>query len=124
MYYLILSSQNPLSFSPVPSQPLNVAAESGTRSIIVSWQPPAEPNGVITQYTITITPLNSNSSQEFTASGSATSYTVPGLVPYQLVAITVTASTSAGKGPPSEVETKRPLPAGEQLKGHNRPAIS
>ena len=70
--------------------------------------------------TITITPLNSNSSQEFTtASGSATSYTVSGLVPYQFVTITLTASTSAGKGPPSEVETQRPLPAGEQLKGLN-----
>ena len=35
-----------------------------------------------------------------------------GLVPYQLVNIAVTASTSAGVGLPSEVVIQRPLPAG------------
>ena len=64
-------------------------------SVILQWQPPAQPNGIITAYKITAM----NPQQTVIVNSSITRYTFCGLQPGQLVSYTISASTEAGEGP-------------------------
>ena len=101
----------------VPSSPVNVTAVSRDYSILVTWLPPAETNGMLTHYTITVDPRNGTQPLQYRVESSIDrnmyTYTITGLIPYQTVAITVSASTSAGTGTPTDTVLQRPLPAGE-----------
>ena len=82
----------------VPSVPQNlVAVPSGANSAILEWDPPTMPNGVIIQYSITITDgglvLNTT-----TVPGNTTTVEVFGLPPSSTVTFGVAARTSAGQG--------------------------
>ena len=68
-------------------------------SVILQWQPPAQPNGIITAHKITAI----NTQQTVIANSSITSYTFCGLQPSQLVSYTISASTEAGEGPTASV---------------------
>jgi len=49
------SVRSVVSFSPVPNSPAAIkAVVSSSSSITVSWQPPLEPNGQLTKYTLYI----------------------------------------------------------------------
>ncbi|KAK4287333.1 hypothetical protein Pmani_039593, partial [Petrolisthes manimaculis] len=48
-----------------PSRPQPVKTEEvGTTWVLVSWQPPASPNGVVTHYVVSITPLQQQQQQQ------------------------------------------------------------
>ena len=66
-------------------------------SVLVRWDPPLTPNGVITQYTIYIdkTPVLS-------ADGGTTNAVVEGLSANTVVNVSVSASTKIGEGVVSE----------------------
>ena len=91
---------------PVPaSAPLNLVADMiGSRFVILSWLPPAVPNGVITSYTITYN-LTGESTSVVVQTGER--YTIPGLNPYSYYQFTVFASTAVGDGPPTQPITLR-----------------
>jgi netrin-G3 ligand len=96
---------------PVPtSPPINLVADMiGSRFVILSWQPPAIPNGVITSYTVTYNQTGETSLVVQTGE----QYTIPGLNPYSYYQFTVFASTSLGDGPPTLPITLRTAVASE-----------
>ena len=84
-----------------PSAPLSVRAVStGLTSILVSWVPPSEPNGVIIGYTVIVSPLHGSGSPINIDDGSVTSINITGLLPAIEYAITVQALNGAGSGDP------------------------
>ena len=64
-------------------------------SVILQWQPPAQPNGIITAYEITAI----STQQTVILNGSTTRYKFCSLQPGQQVNYTISASTVAGEGP-------------------------
>ena len=70
---------------------------------------------MLTHYTITVDPRNGTQPLEYRVESNLGTYTITGLIPYQIVAITLSASTSAGAGPTADTVLQRPLPAGEYL---------
>ena len=64
-------------------------------SVMLEWQPPAQPNGIITAYKITAI----NTQQTVIVNSSITRYTFCGLQRGQLVSYTISASTEDGEGP-------------------------
>eukprot|EP00043_Microstomoeca_roanoka_P020559 m.251052 g.251052 ORF g.251052 m.251052 type:complete len:4501 (+) comp17182_c0_seq1:360-13862(+) len=98
--------------------PLSVQAQAiNSTHIRVSWQPPALAlrNGIITNYTVAVDSVDSGqSSFSATTDGSARMIVAGGLKPYTRFSITVSASTSVGKGPSSfaaAAETAEDRPA-------------
>ena len=82
--------------SAVPGMPRNVMTTvNGPRSISVSWMEPAQTNGVIQSYMLTI----SNEEMEVaTNSTSETNFTEYMLIPFTLYTFEVVAVTNAGAG--------------------------
>ena len=75
-------------------------------SIVLTWSPPQEPNGVIISYEVTYT-VNI-----FTVNTSdlSTTITIPSLTPQTRVfAITVTAYTGIGRGEPANLPDQTTL---------------
>ena len=64
------------------------------------------PNGVITAYTFYVTFDNGTSIVVVDRDLTGT-FTLDGLLPYQLLSVEVSANTSAGEGPKSDVDTIR-----------------
>ncbi len=64
-------------------------------TLTLSWDPPAEPNGVIITYTLYVNYLNGTTTNILTASEQ---FIVSPLRPYQTVSVQVSASTSVGEG--------------------------
>ena len=90
-------------YDTVPDDaPANVRV-TGTSpsSVLVRWMPPSIPNGIITGYTLYIN--YTDGSPVAVIQSSSTDYTVNGLQPYQLISVRLSASTSAGEGPSSDV---------------------
>jgi hypothetical protein len=80
----------------VPTAPLSPSAIAGNASAIVSFSPPTSDGGAtITGYTVTSSPGG------ITASGTASPITITGLTNGTSYTFTVTATNSAGTGPPS-----------------------
>ena len=70
-------------------------------SIVLTWSPPQEPNGVIISYEVTYT-VNGNNTVRVNTSDLSTTFTIPSLTPQTRVsAITVTAYTIIGRGEPA-----------------------
>ena len=71
-------------------------------SLVITWEPPLVPNGVILSYAVTISLVNT-SQQLFnlTASGPTAGdrFLIGNLNPYRTVSISVAASTAIGSGP-------------------------
>jgi len=83
-----------LMFSLVPSQPSNVTVVTGglLQALVVNWNVPERPAGVITSYMV-----NYNGTT-LTTSGNTTNLTIMGLDPFTVYSITVTACTVDGCG--------------------------
>ena len=95
---------------PGPGSPPRDVVVTGTTStsVMISWSLPELPNGVIILYKVYITYVdclgNTNGTQ-FVNNGN--SFEVVGLSPYQMVQVQVSASTSVGEGPRSDLVTGR-----------------
>ena len=78
-------------FLLVPSLPLNVTVTGGMlRALVVNWQPPSNPGGIITTYMVTY--------NDITISTTGTMYTIMGLDPFTSYTVSVTACTDNGCG--------------------------
>ena len=83
-----------------------------SHALLIEWSPPSVPNGIITAYTMYINYNNGTSKAERATGGSAASYLLEGLSPFQLVGVQMTASTSVGEGPRSNTTDGRTNSAG------------
>ena len=93
----------PLPFYVAPSEPLSFTVVSmNSTAIMVSWQPPAMPNGVIRDYNVWYDQtLNCNGSLvsfSDSVTGSVLMYTFTELEEDTLYVFYVSAETSAGEG--------------------------
>ena len=100
---------------PGPESPPRDVLVTGTTStsVVISWLSPELPNGVITLYKVYITYVDcpgNTSSTEFV--NNANSFVILGLSPYQMVQVQVSASTSVGEGPRSDLVTGRSIESG------------
>ncbi|XP_025202791.1 Down syndrome cell adhesion molecule-like protein Dscam2 isoform X42 [Melanaphis sacchari] len=90
----------------VPEAPAALKAlVMSTESVLVSWKPPAEPNGDINQYTVYIKPSGDNKDKEPLAHKVAPnqmSFEASGLIKQDPYEFWVTASTNIGEGQPTK----------------------
>ena len=92
----------------VPGPVSNLAGTPKFTSIVLTWSPPQEPNGVIISYEVTYT-VNGNNTFRNTSDLSIT-FTIPSLTPQTRVsAITVTAYTRIGRGEPANLPDRTTL---------------
>ena len=87
---------------PAPeSPPSNISYDnSNPFSVIVYWNAPVMPNGVITLYILYVR-FENGTVNAFNVFGERTSYNITNLHPYQQISVEVTASTRIGEGPRS-----------------------
>ena len=84
-----------------PGPVSNLAGTPKFTSIVFTWSPPQEPNGVIISYEVTYTV---NYTVRVNTSDLSTTFTIPSLTPQTRVsAITVTAYTRIGQGEPANL---------------------
>ena len=81
-------------FLLVPSLPLNVTVTTGgmLRALVVNWQSPSNPGGIITTYMVTYDNVTVD------LNNSDTMYTIMELDPFTSYTISVTACTNNGCG--------------------------
>lgn len=95
-------------FILVPEPPSNIKAlVMSTNSILVSWKPPTQPNGVVEQYTVYVRELTEGAAEPKTKSQkvpaiSSMTYEATGLDSKKRYEFWVTASTNIGEGAPSK----------------------
>ena len=65
-----------------------------------TWKPPTQPNGVITQYTLTVQQI-----QTVNMDGSTLSHLTCNLLPLQQVNVSISAATQVGEGPAVNIIT-------------------
>ena len=83
----------------MPTAPLNVTVTTGDmlRTLIIEWEPPSSPEGIITAYMVTYNDTTVDTGN------NDTNYTVTGLDAYTNYSITVSACTSNGCSNQSDV---------------------
>ncbi|XP_050442016.1 cell adhesion molecule Dscam2 isoform X15 [Adelges cooleyi] len=91
----------------VPESPSAIKAlVMSTESVLVSWKPPAEPNGEINQYTVYIKRNGENKDKEapmvHKVAASQMSFEASGLIKQDPYEFWVTASTNIGEGQPTK----------------------
>ena len=87
----------------------NLASIPKYTSIVLTWSPPQEPNGVIISYEVTYT-INGNNTFRVNTLDLSTTFTIPSLTPQTRVsAITVTAYTRIGRGEPADLPDQTTL---------------
>ena len=87
----------------VPDPVSNLAGTTKFTSILLTWSPPQEPNGVIISYEVTYT-VNGNNTVRVNTSDLSTTFTIPSLTQQTRVSdITVTAYTRIGRGEPANL---------------------
>ena len=85
-----------------PDTPLNVYVMIvGESSLLIQWEPPLIPNGIITHYTLYVNYTNGSEISTGTVDGQFTLYLLEGLTLYQQVGVSVSATTGGGEGPQS-----------------------
>ena len=62
-----------------------------------TWKPPTQPNGLITQYTLTV--ITVQQIQTVVLDGSTLSYLTCNILPLQQVRASISAATQVGEGP-------------------------
>ena len=96
----------------------NLAGVPKFTSIVLTWSPPQEPNGVIISYEVTYTVNGSNTVGVIT-SDLSTTFTIPSLIPQtRVTAITVTAYTRIGQGEPAHLPDQTTLELRELFSLH------
>ena len=97
------ANSNTVTPATSPGAPTAVNATAGAGAATVTWTPPGDDGGsTITGYTVTpYVGSAAQSSLSVTASGTASSATVPGLTDGTTYTFTVSATNALGTGPPS-----------------------
>lgn len=81
------------------SPPTEVIVDNrNSTNILVQWNQPRAPNGMITQYTLYIGYEN-GTVDVFYINGDARSFNITNLHPFQIISIDISASTRIGEGP-------------------------
>ena len=90
----------PLLFlaAPSPPQDLNVTV-LGPTQIFVMWLEPEFPNGIIRNYTLSVTDLEAGITTNYSVDGSEQSTVITGLDPYTLYSVTVRGITVVAGDP-------------------------
>jgi hypothetical protein len=70
---------------------------------VLSWQPPAIPNGVVQSYTLSLLSPGSEDVPQDLGSTTALTFSVTSLTPYTMYTVIVAAITRAGQGPWSNI---------------------
>ena len=83
------------------SSPVNVSMTATYYSFLIQWEPPLIPNGIITHYTLYINYTNGSEISTRTVDSQFTLYLLEGLLPYQEVGVSISATTGGGEGPQS-----------------------
>ena len=86
----------------------NLAGTPKFTSIVFTWSPPQEPNGVIISYEVTYT-VNGNNTVRVNTSDLSTTFTIPSLTQTRVSVITVTAYTRIGRGEPADLPDQTTL---------------
>ena len=87
----------------------NLAGTPKFTSIVLTWSPPQEPNGVIISYEVTYT-VNGNNTVRVNTSDLSTTFTISSSTPRTRVSdITVTAYTGIGQGEPANLPDQSTL---------------
>ena len=68
-------------------------------SLLIGWQLPATPNGIVTHYTLYINYTNGTKIFIKVIESQFSLYLIEGLSPYQRVGVSISATTLAGEGP-------------------------
>ena len=101
-----------------PGAVSNLAGTPKFTSIVLTWSPPQEPNGVIISYEVTYI-VNGNNTVRVNTSDSSATFTIPSLTPQKRVSgIKITAYTRIGQGEPSNLPDQIPLELRESLPLH------
>ena len=83
---------------PAPGDsPQEFSYTTGANSIVFTWKPPTQPNGIITQYTLTV--ITVQQIQTVVLDGSTLRHLTCNLLPLQQVRASISAATQAGEGP-------------------------
>ena len=83
--------------STVPSAPVNLSYISiNSTSILVSWSPPLSPNGIIINYIVIVTEVETG--MDLTLNTTDTEVLITYLQPHTGYSVVVFAETSAGVG--------------------------
>lgn len=108
--YIVLRINVIVVFFAVPSEPQNsnvLSIHSLPTELLITWDPPAEPNGILVSYTVYCALMHSNQTRSLPDIGTADYKRVPGnetetvfanLTPFSLYGCVVTANTSVGEG--------------------------
>ena len=98
MFVFSFSSNNAaLCLEPGSPPDMIVITTVTSRSVTLTWKPPIEPNGFITEYRFQC--FGENHAVNSNVMGSQTTITLSGLLPYTNYSCSITAHTSAGGGP-------------------------
>ena len=82
---------------------MNVTVSTvNSSSLLIQWEPPLIPNGIITYYTLYINYTNGSEISTRTVDGQFTIYLLEELTPYQQVGVSISATTGGGEGPQSD----------------------
>ena len=93
--------------------PQNISVNNHSAyALLIEWDPPLIPNGIITLYTI-YADYYSGSGVAIDVSAASRSYKLEGLSPHQLVGINMSASTIVGEGPVSSIIAERTSQSGK-----------
>lgn len=84
-------------------------------SILISWRPPSQPNGVISQYTVYVKAENAEEPTTQKVLPSQLTHEASGLDKTVTYDFWVTASTNIGEGQASKLVTLSPTVRGESI---------
>ena len=91
--------------SSVPGPVSNLMGIPTLTTVVLTWSSPQQPNGIITQYTVTYRVNGSDPITRNTDDPDTTTFTIPSLFPQTTISnISVRAYTSAGPGPETPLE--------------------
>lgn len=100
----------------VPEAPTSVKAlVMSAESILVSWRPPTQPNGVIAQYTVYTKTNNSEQPTSEKIPPTQLTHEVTTLEDGRKYDFWVTASTNIGEGQPSKIVSITPSASGKNF---------
>ena len=106
-----------LFISPVPSPPLNLSTQNVTpTSVIVFWDPPQDPNGILLGYEVSYTPNGGRLSAVDVQNN--TTWKLSDMKPFTSYSISTRAKTVAGYGETSIPVIITTLESGMLLLGH------
>ena len=95
-------------FTVPEGPPINISIiPADSSSILIHWLPPPLPNGIIKWYDLYINYTNNSDITRVIVNGDSNIYFLDDLHEYQLVGVSISASTEVGEGPASSYKFNR-----------------